>query len=393
MNADKRRFFAGWRTAAASKPGSRRWVVMAIAWALLLCFPDFQHAQAGTLPPAPPVLVHGEMECATGFVPPADAPDSTERVPSGWSRVVLTGTPTLSSARLFFTGSCDNDAPVERLEGEDAIVVRAQDIETPPAPGKPFDVVYYQRVAVQPGGDYSLSAWMLSLCGGSAVPSDCPPDVYINKMLGIDPTGGVDPLAASVGWVENGRNFVENEQRVGWQNLRLAATAQGSAITLFVRISSPFQWHGNHAFIDAVSLVRAPQATLATLPARVEGRRTLLRWSGLQSPDAAAIPGGTYALGYDVQYRIGDGPWRTWRVNDPGNSAVFTAFVAEQPHDFRVRARSEQPPEPPEPVNGEVRGAWPNHRYPGVWSAPQRVIFSEAAEVENVYLPLVAGGQ
>ena len=78
------------------------------------------------------------MECATGFAPPADAPDSTELVPSGWTRVVLTGTPTLSSARLFFTGSCDNDAFVEHLEGEDAIVVRAQDIETPPTPGKPF---------------------------------------------------------------------------------------------------------------------------------------------------------------------------------------------------------------------------------------------------------------
>ena len=157
-----------------------------------------------------------------------------------------------------------------------------------------------------------------------------------------------------------------------------------------MRIESPFQWHGNHAFIDAVSLARAPQVTLATLPARVEGSRALIRWSGVQSPDAAAIPGGTYALGYDVQYRIDGGPWRSWRVNEPGNSATFTAFVAEEPHGFRVRARSEQPPEP---VNGEVRGAWPNHRYPGVWSPPQRIVFGEAVELEQVYLPVIVGGQ
>ena len=344
-------------------------------------------ALAGTLPPAPPTLVHGEMECATGFSPPADAPNSTELVPDGWTRVVLTGTPTLGSARLFFTGGCDNNDFVEHLEGADALVVRAQDIETPPVPGKPFDVAFYQQVAVQPGGDYSLSGWLLSLCGGSAVPSDCPPDVYISKLLGIDPTGGVDPLAETVVWAENRRNFVERGQRVGWQNLRLAATAETATITVFARISSPFQWHGNHAFIDALSLVRAPQATLATLSARVEGSSTLLRWSGLQSPDAALIPSGTYELRYDVQYRVGDGPWINWRTGQPGNGAIFTVFVAEQPHDFRVRARSEQPPEP---IDGEVRGAWPNHRYPGVWSTPQRVVFSEAVEVERVYLPVIA---
>ena len=139
---------------------------------------------------------------------------------------------------------------------------RAQDLETPPEPGKPFDAAVHQQVAVTPGTAYSLSGWMVSLCGGSATPSSCPADYYMEKLLGIDPTGGTDPLGPNVIWVGDRRNFTESR----WLNLRLAATAQTDRLTVFGRIRSPFQWHGNHAFVDTFSLVRAPTAYFVGLP-------------------------------------------------------------------------------------------------------------------------------
>jgi hypothetical protein len=54
------------------------------------------------------------------------------------------------------------------------------------------------------------------------MPNDCPAGYYIAKMRGLDPTGGTDPQAASVIWVEDRRNFTESR----WANLRLGATAQ-----------------------------------------------------------------------------------------------------------------------------------------------------------------------
>src|SRR5690606_14617810 len=127
---------------------------------------------------------------------------------------------------------------VEKIEGGDSLAIFAHDLEWTGQPGKPFDVAIYQQVQVNKGSAYSLSAWMLSLCGGSTVPNDCPPGYYMAKMLGIDPTGGTDARADTVIWVEDRRNFVENGQRVGWTNLRLAAVAESDTITIFGRINS-----------------------------------------------------------------------------------------------------------------------------------------------------------
>ncbi|MCB0238805.1 MAG: hypothetical protein KDH08_09195, partial [Anaerolineae bacterium] len=84
----------------------------------------------------------------------------------GWTATLVYGHPELNSARIKFTGQCGNDGFVERLEGLDSLVFLSEDIETPPEPGKPFDAVIYQRIAVTPGTAYSLSGWLVSLCGG-----------------------------------------------------------------------------------------------------------------------------------------------------------------------------------------------------------------------------------
>jgi hypothetical protein len=326
--------------------------------------------------PGAPVLVNGAFECWLGFVP---QPGIFGQVPSGWTAVPLGGTPRLNSTNFEFAHDC-GDYGFEKIEGLDSMVILSQDIETPPQPGKPFDTAIYQQAAVTPGTSYSLSGWMLSLCGGSATPNDCPQGYYISKMLGVDPTGGTDPLAPSVTWVEDQRNFTAS----GWVNLRTATTAQSPVLTVFARIRSPFRWHGNHAFVDAYSLVRAPTAAFEGLPETVQGRAVTVRWNGAESPDIAAIPGGTYQLSFDVQYRHGgETAWTDWQSGKPAGEAIFQAPASCQPqnYEFRLRARSEQP-------TGS-NGAWPNHRYPGDWSAPAGVAFEMGPCQPRAYLPLL----
>jgi len=327
--------------------------------------------------PAVPALVNSTFECSVGF---ASQTGINGRVPAGWTAVLLNGYPRLNSTRREFAGSCGGDGFIERIEGQDSWVFLSQDIETPPTPGKPFDAALYQRVAVTPGAAYSLSGWMVSLCGGSfSNPNDCPQGYTMSKMLGLDPTGGTDPLAPTVVWVEDLRNFTESR----WVNLRLGTTAQSATLTVFARIRSPFQWHGNHAFVDAYSVVRAPTAAFGSLPATVQGRQVTVRWDGVQSPDIAAIPGGTYRLYFDVQYRrAGQAGWTNWQTGQPAGQALFYAPVCgTQSYELRLRARSEQP-------DGSG-GAWPNHRYPGDWSAPASVLFVATPCLPRARLPLV----
>jgi hypothetical protein len=326
-----------------------------------------------------PILENPGFECKVGYV----TQDGIQRrVPLGWTGVLISGTPQLDSVRIRWDpGHCGGTGFVEHLEGEDSLVFVAQDLETPPEPGKPFDAVVYQQVAVTPNTTYSLSGWMVSMCGGSfSAPNDCPTGYYMEKLLGIDPTGGTDPLGPNVIWVADRRNFTESR----WANLRLAAVAETDRLTIFGRIRSPFQWHGNHAFVDAFSLVRAPTAYFVNPPAAVSANEARVEWNGAQSLDVQAIPGGAYHLFFDVQYRVGtEGAWIDWLTDQPAGSALFTASgcAGERTYAFRVRSRAEQ-------INGV--GAWPNHRYPGVWSEPASIVLgTQTLCVPRAFLPLV----
>ncbi len=318
-----------------------------------------------------PTLINAGFECSEGTYA-FNAPQGGQmQIHEGWQVALIKGTPWLYSARMQFnSGSCAGNAHVEKIEGGDSLAIFAHDLDWSDQPGKPFDVAVYQQVEVTPGVAYSLSAWMLSLCGGSTMPNDCPPNYYMAKMLGIDPTGGIDPTADSVIWVEDRRNFVENNQRVGWSNLRLSAVAQTKTITVFGRINSPFQWHGNHAFIDAFSLVEAPVAQLATLPEEVTGSSVSISWNGMQGMQIDMIPGGHYDLRFDLEYKVGeDGTWQPWLTDQAAGQTLFNATKSDVPHFFRARARSEQPEGGP--------GAWPTHRYPGEWCEQRSVTFSQ----------------
>lgn len=342
-------------------------------------------AIAQTAPMEEPAgLLNPSFECTNGYYAALNSDGLEVFVPNEWQMVEVAGAPVVASARNFFAGSCDGSAHVERIEGIDSIVVRAKDIENPPDPGKPFDVAFYQQTNVISGTAYSLSSWMLSLCGGSAVPSDCPTDSYISKLAGIDPTGGTDPLSDSVVWVENRDNFVDQDnQRIGWSNLRLATVAQGSIMTIFARVNSPFQHHGNHAFVDALSLVQAPTARLTISATRVMTGTTLLpdvfqvrggsaklQWDGELGPDIEAIEGGSHQLLFDIQVRQeGTNSWSDLIVGAIGAGCHnYVAPGVNRAYQFRMRPRAEQ----------LSAGVFPNQRYPGVWSSPITVHFQEA---------------
>ena len=324
-----------------------------------------------------PVLQNPGFECKVGYVT-QDGIQS--RVPLGWTGVLISGTPQLDSVRIRWGGGCNGSGWVEHLEGEDSLVFVAQDLETPPEPGKPFDAAVYQQVAVTPGTAYSLSGWMVSLCGGSATPSSCPADYYMEKLLGIDPTGGTDPLGPNVIWVGDRRNFTESR----WANLRLAATAQDRSAHRLRPDSQPFPVARQSRVCGRLQPGARPHGILCGFAGAIGATEARVQWDGAQSPDVQAIPEGQYRLFFDVQYRIGaQGAWIDWLTDQPAGSATFTAngCAGVQTYAFRVRSRAEQ-------IDGV--GAFPNHRYPGVWSEPASIVLgSPTVCVPRAYLPLV----
>ncbi len=359
------------------------------------------NATGATVPPPPPDLFNGSFECSPeGYYEGPLAESRRNLYPNGWGYTYTEDTaangyrlPKVYSNRINFekiadpaNGGClTNNAFVEKLHGRDSLLIEARSLETPPFPGKRFDISLYQTFTTAPGVVYSVSGWVVSLCGGSANPNDCPAGNYIAKWIGLDPAGDSDPVAPGIAWYEDRRPHIEAK----WTNLRTAATATGSRMTVFLRVQSPFQWHGNHAFADAVKVVEAPTATLqASTP--ITGQQSVtLTWDGRISQQILNISGGRYHLYFDVEVRhAGQSDWRSLVTNFAGaGSLPFTARCTNSAYFFRVRPRAEQ---------FEGQGAAPNHRFPGVWSEPVPVNFvSEPGQpatdpgVERTFLPLI----
>ncbi len=374
---------------------------------LLLAQTAFAQPRAptdGTIPPEPVAnrLQNGRFECSeAGYYEGTDAQGNLILLPNHWTLFANSPVPVIASARIYFeravdsaNGGCNTSkAHVEQLDGRDSVLVRALDLETPPEPGKPFDVSLVQEVATVTGVAYSLSGWMLSLCGGSAVPNDCPDGYYMSKLLGADPTGGTDPNADTVVWTENRRNFVdENDERLGWTNLRVGVTAQAMTMTVFARVNSPFRWHGNHAFIDAMTMVQAPTATITASSTVSNPQQVLVSWAGSLGPDIPLIEGGNYHLLYEIEYWHDTfGVWRKLETDFAGaGSHTVQARCLNTAYRFRARVRSEQ-------VEGEP-GVFPTQRYIG---APAEIEYTPAApppepvappqeQPFSIYLPTVA---
>ena len=80
----------------------------------------------------------------------------------------------------------------------------------------------YQRVASEAGAKYTLAAWSWALADGEG-------ERLVARRVGIDPTGGTDPEAASVVWSEP---LFDLKQ---WQQHSVSAAAAGPTITVFLQ--------------------------------------------------------------------------------------------------------------------------------------------------------------
>lgn len=92
-----------------------------------------------------------------------------------------------------------------------------------------YDLLFMQTVAAQPGRKYKFSGLMVSFYKGTDNPAT-PNKIF--KTLGIDPAGGQDYRSPSIVWGER------DSKDHAWINPSVEATAQSSAITLFIRIEN-----------------------------------------------------------------------------------------------------------------------------------------------------------
>ena len=106
----------------------------------------------------------------------------------------------------------------------------------------------YQQVEVTPGHRYIANMKWVPL----RVPQAPPNQPLIERRVGIDPTGGVDPLSSAVVWGPS----VWFEEKI--PDLHVGAVAQAPAVTVFVWTHHVQSYGQDDVFLDAVTLVEDP---------------------------------------------------------------------------------------------------------------------------------------
>lgn len=165
------------------------------------------------------------------------------RVPQGWGFFVINGSPDFRQAEDTYWG-----APS---------LVMVSD-------GAPWTAGLYQQVAVQPGVVYQTDmGWSAARCN-FAVCYD------MERRLGLDPTGGTNPQAASVIW---GRTEAGADK---WPDLTVSARASGPTMTVFVMVHHPNSHGLDEIYLDAVGVwpdTSQPAATNTPKPTNTPTRR------------------------------------------------------------------------------------------------------------------------
>ncbi|MCS7259608.1 MAG: hypothetical protein NZ765_02340, partial [Anaerolineae bacterium] len=233
--------------------------------------------------------------------------------------------------------------------------------------------VFSPTVTVDSGVDYAFGGKIVTFWKGPGGEVD---HTKIYKRIGIDPTGGSDPLAAHVVWSEwDGRDNA-------WLGPTLAVTALSNRTTLFIQVENRGDNVGvpylNTGYLDSFHFEQAPIVTL-DMPMRASPGALPVRWS-------ATLPNPSYwsLWGYDVQLRVNDGDWQTLQqANQPGGQAqgITLQLQADTTYTLRVRAWQQRKPhgDPAVPA------------LPSVWVERQvRVIEGDETESYNLYLPVIS---
>jgi len=195
---------------------------------------------------------------------------------------------------------------------------------------EPYVAGIYQRVTgLTPGLPYGFHAAMMTIFQTSDGP---PHPGTMVKQVGMDPTGGTDPNAPTVVWSE------PQDQDYGWDiQRRTAVVAQTDAMTVFVRVTSPYASGGwpyvNQSFLDSAILARTATVSAVSPPYSAESA-FMVRWdNALASPEATIV-------WYDVQWMDeAVGQWVDWLIWTEQTQATFTGELG---HTYRFRARAWQ---------------------------------------------------
>ncbi len=266
------------------------------------------------------------------------------QVAESWTRVNLRGSnPNWMSTCIFVNAgpNCDQGW-VEKIELRNSHILSVEHLGI----GEPFETVLLQQVpGLTAGQSYSFSGWVLKLWGGSGN-FDPPTDPYsYGSWLGVDPTGGTNPDAASVIWGDyNWEQSYGND--ASWRNQRMAFVATQPTATVFARLWLKWQEPETQAIVDSLELFDAPTVTLLH-DSSEPLTSPLLEWSG--TLPAMLQQRGSFQLFYDVQKLVG-GEWVTIAEDLTGNSFEVplapneTAQVRVLPVSYQLPSGLQWPP-------------------------------------------------
>jgi hypothetical protein len=256
------------------------------------------------------------------------------------------------------------------------------------------DAGFFQQVQVAPGTELRLTAWAHAWSNhqdrahpdrfphpddgewsegagygaGFCLEGQAPDDNWRNFTfyVGIDPTGGTNPLADTVVWGQGAHIYNEYGQVP-----QAEATAQGDTVTVFLR--SKVLWPFKHcdAYWDDVELIAVGGGVEPVLPPEIElshqpaspqvGQAVTVVARSLTGLTGVGLvirqPSGT-ALGRGPARVERDGDWHTWTyTTDPlGEVGVHSlSFSAAGGLEVDGTFESVKTPKPPRPRRGSPR--------------------------------------
>ncbi len=200
-----------------------------------------------------------------GVVPqqPAQAQDTTNLLVNGGMERPYYGQSGLSTrtAPQGWSMWVNNSAP-EAFPHNDRVQVRDGEVSWNMHQGyAPFTAAGVQTVGgLNKGDTLTLTAygWVYT-CNDTTTSCVIPDPPYrksdttagAQMKVGIDPNGGIDPLAGSVVWSAPTAPYDQ------WAQMTVTAASNGSSVTVFLYVSQTTGMALNHAYWDQASLVRA----------------------------------------------------------------------------------------------------------------------------------------
>lgn len=181
------------------------------------------------------------------------------QLPVGWNAFVLSGDPNFYQDQHTFFGSFNLTI----------------------ASTNPFKAGIYTQVAVTPGAGYRASiSW-----GAPNVP-----DLF-GRQLGIDPTGGTDPTAATVIWgpMHWGEGRILNYPPPD-VNIDVRARAVGETMTVFFLTDHPRSAADDLILIDVIALYPDDSAPAIELPPTATPAPTVAVQVAAAPPETQALP-------------------------------------------------------------------------------------------------------